>query len=273
MYPIMPAQITLHAIDVQIKDIDGSIRSILSNLSLNFKNGEKIGVLGRNGSGKTTLVRLLCGLDRSSKGKINKRPKSVRIMAVLQRPEEHFVRGSVGEQINSYAPNSLPPAEIHTLMEMVGLSAEFGHWPPLRLSSGQQRLVALACALASGAPFLVLDEPFAGLDVQGRMLVKNALIQLNLKRELGCIIVSHHPDDLLGIVDRLWILDKGKLVYDGLFQHVPLQTLEMCLSKADLSMYHWMRRWDTERTVLPDGIYKTSNAKEIIDYLQGVRTP
>lgn len=269
----MPAQIALNALDVRIKDIDGSVRSILSDVSVSFNSGEKIGMLGRNGSGKTTLVRLLCGLDRPSSGNIKKQPKSVRVMAVLQRPEEHFVRGSVGEQINSYAPNSLSPAEIHELMEMIGLSAEFGGWPPLRLSSGQQRLVALACALASGVPFLVLDEPMAGLDAQGRKLVKNALTQLNLKRELGCIIVSHHPDDLLGIVDRLWIMERGRLVYDGLFHHVPPQILEVCLSKSDLSMYYWMRRWESERTALPGGIYKTSTAKEIIDYLQEVSIP
>jgi ABC-type multidrug transport system ATPase subunit len=269
----MPAQIALNTLGVRIKDFDGSVHSILSDVSISLNSGEKIGLLGRNGSGKTTLVRLLCGLDRPSDGNLKKQPASVRVMAVLQRPEEHFVRCSVGEQINSYAPNSIPPEEIHRLMEMVGLPAKFGSWPPLRLSSGQQRLVALACALASGAPFLVLDEPLAGLDVQGRKLVKNALIQLNLKRELGCIIVSHHPDDLLGIVDRLWILDKGKLVYDGLFQRVPLQTLEICLSRADLSMYYWMRKWDTERATLPDGIYKTSNPNEIMDYLQRVRIP
>jgi ABC-type multidrug transport system ATPase subunit len=269
----MLAQIALNALDVRMKDVDGSVRTILSDVSVSFNSGEKIGMLGRNGSGKTTLVRLLCGLDKPSNGKIEKQPKLVRVMAVLQRPEEHFVRGSVGEQINSYAPNSLSPAEIHRLMEMIGLSAEYGRWPPLRLSSGQQRLVALSCALASGVPFLVLDEPMAGLDVQGRKLVKNALTQLNLKRELGCIIVSHHPDDLLGIVDRLWILEKGKLVYDGLFHHVPPQILEVCLSKADLSMYYWMRRWESENTTLPDGIYKTAKSKDIVDYLQGVNIP
>ena len=134
-------------------------------------------------------------------------------------------------------------------------------------------ILAIACALASGAPFLVLDEPMAGLDIQGRILVKDALIKLNQKRDLGCIIVSHHPDDLLGLVERLWILEKGKLIYDGSFQQVPLQTLESCISKADLSMYYWMRKWETENSELPVEIYKTSNSTKIKDYLGGVKIP
>ena len=269
----MSTQISLKEISVQVNEFDGTARLILLDVSVSFVSNEKIGMLGCNGSGKTKIVRLLCGLDKPSGGKLIKRPESVRVMTVLQRPEEHFTRSTVGEQINSYAPISLSPAEIHELMKMVGLSVELGGKSPLRLSSGQQRLVAIACALSSGAPFIVFDEPMAGLDLTGRNLVKNALIELNLKRDLGYMIVSHHPDDLLGLVDRLWVLEKGRLIYDGPFQHASPRTLNACLSKEDLSMYYWMCKLESDGTVLPDEIYKTSKPEKIVDYLQGLDLP
>jgi ABC-type multidrug transport system ATPase subunit len=269
----MPSQIVVDDLSVQALDLGGSTRSILKDINTSLDSNEKIGILGRNGSGKTTLVRALCGLDKPSKGKITKVPTSMRVMAVLQRPEEHFGRSSVGEQINSYAPKSLLPDQIHELMSTVGLSAELGLWPPLRLSSGQQRLVALACGLASGSPFLVLDEPLAGLDVQGRNLVRKALIRLNQINGLGCLIVSHHPDDLLGLIDRLWILEKGELVYDGPFRHVPVEILSICLSKRDPSMFYWLRRWEKEKNTLPDELYRTADPLEMARLLQGIPLP
>jgi ABC-type multidrug transport system ATPase subunit len=165
------AQITLANLGVKVVAPDSSTHWALQNVTMVCHAGERIGLLGRNGSGKTTLVRLIGGLDRPTKGKISIRPNRTRVGLVLQRPEEHFVRGTVGEQINSYAPKSLDPDTIHNLMAEVGLPSELGKWPPLRLSTGQQRLVAIACMLATGASIVVLDEPMAGLDSSGRRLV------------------------------------------------------------------------------------------------------
>jgi ABC-type multidrug transport system ATPase subunit len=260
-------------VGVKVVASDSSTHWTLQNINVAYHAGERVGLLGRNGSGKTTLVRLMGSLDRPTKGKISIRPNRARIVLVLQRPEEHFVRGTVGEQINSYAPRSLNPDTIHDLMTKVGLPPELGKWPPLRLSTGQQRLVAIACALATGTSIVILDEPMAGLDSSARRLVKQALAQLYNVRELGWIIVSHHPDDLLGLVERVWILDNGKLLYDGPFQHVPLSALSACLSTDDTSIYRWMCEIESRGAVLPDEIYSTSEPKEISRILLGVQIP
>jgi energy-coupling factor transport system ATP-binding protein len=159
------------------------------------------------------------------------------------------------------------PEAIHNLLLEVGLPVEVGRWPPLRLSTGQQRLVAIACALASEAPFVILDEPMAGLDAKGRQLVKQALAQLHDTRELGWIIVSHHPDDLLGLVERIWVLENGELLYDGPFQRVPLNVLNVCLSTNNRSFYYWMRKLDSHGKTFPEVAYSAVQPEEVADFI------
>jgi energy-coupling factor transport system ATP-binding protein len=234
---------------------DGKSHWVLENINLSFLSNDRIGLLGKNGSGKTTLVRVISALDKVSKGRYQIHPQGSRVIIVLQRPEEHFLRASVGEQINSYAPKSLSPDEIYDFMIQVGLSVDLARTPPIRLSTGQQRLVAIACAIATGSQFLVFDEPMAGLDAYGRRLVKEALSKINTNRDVGWIIVSHHPDDLLGLVNRLWLLEKGNLVYDGLFMHPDINKLNICISDKDASFYYRLASLEDQGIEFPDEIY------------------
>jgi ABC-type multidrug transport system ATPase subunit len=235
---------------------DGTSRWILEDMNLSFQSNHRIGLLGKNGSGKTTLVRTISGLEEVSKGRFRIYPHEARIVVVLQRPEEHFLRGTVGEQINSYAPRSFSPEAIYRLLERVGLSADVARKPPFRLSSGQQRLVAIACAIATGSQFMVFDEPMAGLDATGRRSVHQALINIHCEQGIGWIIVSHHPDDLFGLVDRLWILDQGRLVIDCPFPHPDINKLNTCLSPQDASLYYRLAVLENQGVNIPDEIYQ-----------------
>lgn len=250
---------------------DGKSHWILENITLNFLSNHRIGLLGKNGSGKTTLARVISGLDKVSIGSFLVRPRATRVIIVLQRPEEHFLRASVGEQINSYAHKSLSPHAIYDLMEQVGLPTDIARWPPIKLSTGQQRLVAIACALATGCQFLVFDEPMAGLDAYGRHLVRHAMVNIHNEQDVGWIIVSHHPDDLLGLVNRLWILDQGKLLGNSPFPHPDLDKLNICLSPKDTSLYYRLAMLENQGIGIPDKLYTETVNENIASILSGVK--
>lgn len=224
-----------------VKTPEGAEREILQGLNLSCRFDEHIGIIGKNGSGKSSLVRILSGLERPSSGHLIKTPSSARVVLILQRPEDLFVRSNVREQIASYARKYISPNEIHRLMEMVGLSIEMGFHSPLKLSTGQQRLVAVACALASQPDMIIFDEPMAGLDHIARENVREALRNLKQTKNMGWMIVSHHPDDLIGLVDRIWILNDGQLSYDGGFADVPPAALSTCIAPDDISWYWSLR--------------------------------
>jgi len=242
--------------------------SVINEINTVFFSNEHLGLMGRNGSGKTSFIRLLGGLEKPSAGKIMKSSLSCRIMLMLQRAEDQFIRGTVGEQIHSYSSKSRDAEEIHNLMKQVGLPEFLGRQSPARLSTGQQRLVAIACALATDAEMIILDEPMAGLDASGRRLVRNALLQMRNFHDLGWIIVSHHPDDLLGIVERLWVLDDGKLLHDGAFDSTPVNILNKCLSSNDPSIYRTLRKLEETGVIFNVSPYGSQDAEKIAHILE-----
>lgn len=264
----MPCLFTLDRLGIRFKTPDEKQRESLRNISLQFFSNERIGLLGRNGSGKTCLVRIIGGVDRPTTGSLKVQPAQTRAQLVLQRPEDHFARGTVAEQINSFARKFMPPGEIHTLLLKVGLSVEVSKISPLRLSTGQQRLVAIACALASQAPYILLDEPMAGLDGAGRNLVKQALVRLHQTRQVGWVIVSHHPDDLLGLVERIWLLEEGQLVYDGPFSQLPLDILERNLADDAHSLYYRIRKLEGRGVSISETLYACSEPSDIVSILR-----
>jgi len=236
-----PGNLTLKQARMLVKSPEGAAHEILQGLTLGCRFDEHIGIMGKNGSGKSSLVRILSGLERPSSGQLVKTPTSARVVLVLQRPEDLFVRGNVREQIASYARRYINPDQIHQLMEAVGLSIEMGFASPLKLSTGQQRLVAIACAIASQPDMIIFDEPMAGLDHNARESVRESLHRLKQTRNMGWIIVSHHPDDLIGLADRIWILNEGQLTYDGSFAEVPPAALSTCIAPEDMSWYWSLR--------------------------------
>ncbi len=264
-------ELTLDRIGVEAISTDGNVRWALKDISLTCRTGEQIGIIGRNGSGKTTLARLIGGLDRPTKGKLRIQPKHTRIMLVLQRPEDHFIRETVGQQIAGYASQRVDTASIHRLLAKIGLPPDIEKQPPRCLSGGQQRLVAVACALAAKASFIILDEPMVGLDSYSRQMVTQALAELNNDQRLGLIIISHHPDDLLGLVERLWILDEGKLLYDGPFNCSPVTMLSKCLSLNDTSLYYILRQIESRGIKLPESIYRNLKPEEFLKLLPGAQ--
>ncbi|MEW9700387.1 ATP-binding cassette domain-containing protein [Paenibacillus sp. SI8] len=204
----------------------------LDGVSFTVEEGEFVGVVGANGSGKSTLGQLLNGLLNPSEGyvtvlglKTADRPSRdqlwMNVGLVFQQPEQQLFEETVFEDVAYGVRNKgIPPEEVEVrvtkALEAVGLvPGEVAGLPPLALSGGQRRRVAIAGVLAMKPSILVLDEPTAGLDGAGRSGILRLIKRLQIESETTIIMISHSMQDVLGLADKLVILEQGRLAAWG----------------------------------------------------------
>ena len=204
----------------------------LDAVDLSFEKGSVTGIIGRTGSGKSTLVKLLNGLERPAFGtvffegeNIWKRPREIgklrfKVGLVMQYPEYQLFEETVRKDI-AFGPKNmkLPEDEIERRVleaaKTVGLSEDTLDKAPFDLSGGRKRRVAIAGVMAMQPDLLVLDEPAAGLDPEGRKKVFDAIDRYRTERGATVIIVSHSMDDMAVWCDRLVILSEGRVAGTG----------------------------------------------------------
>jgi energy-coupling factor transport system ATP-binding protein len=215
----------------------------LCDVSLELKAGECVGILGPSGSGKSTLAVLLAGLAEPGSGRVllngvaaHERSAAARaqrrhIGLALQRPEDQIFEQTVFKEV-AFGPRNQGLAEAEIVervgwaLDMVGFDSSLAERNPLALSGGEMRRLALAGILAMRPEVLILDEPTAGLDPQGRADLLSRLGAWRQATGLTLVIVSHNMDELAHIVERVVLLDDGRVVADGpsrrLLSDVPL---------------------------------------------------
>ncbi len=219
----------------------------LNNVSLTINDGEFIGIIGHTGSGKSTLVQLLCGLLAPTNGQVfidgvdinaKDTPKAERkkhrlqVGMVFQYPEHQLFEETVIADI-AFGPKNLGFAEkearalAKSAMKTVGLSADLAKSSPFDLSGGQKRRVAIAGVLAMNPKYLILDEPTAGLDPQGREEILAEVQSLRQKLGITVILVSHSMDDVARFADRLLVLNDSQLYMQGTSQEIFARAEEM----------------------------------------------
>ncbi len=194
--------------------------------------GEVVGIIGHTGSGKSTLIQHLNGLLKPTSGQILfqgkniwAEPKKIRgirfqVGLVFQYPEYQLFEETVYKDI-AFGPTNmkLDAAEIdrriHAAADAVNLSEEVLQKSPFELSGGQKRRVAIAGVLAMEPKVLILDEPTAGLDPRGRDAILETIHTINKTRGTTIILVSHSMDEVARIVDRLYVVNDGKLPFEG----------------------------------------------------------
>ncbi len=207
----------------------GFARRALSGVSLSLSKGELLLVMGPSGSGKSTLLRACAGLIALEQGEVlvdglPLTPSSLGaarglVGLVFQSPETQLFGESVMADV-SFGPVNLgrSPTEAaddaRAALAAAGLDAEdYGSRSPFGLSGGEARRVAIAGILAMGSPYLLMDEPTAGLDASGRAAI---LGMIERAREgAGVMIVTHEPEELLALADRVLVLDEGFMTYSG----------------------------------------------------------
>ena len=204
----------------------------LDGISLDIHAGKLTGIIGHTGSGKSTLIQLLNGLTRAESGRVLldgediwARPKEIgkirfRVGMVMQYPEYQLFEETVAADI-AFGPKNmnLPEEEIRERVAdaaaFAGVDPVLMDKSPFDLSGGQKRRVAIAGIMAMRPEVLVLDEPAAGLDPQGRHVIFQGIREYN--RRTGCtvIIVSHSMEDMAQYCDDVVVMAHAKVLMAG----------------------------------------------------------
>lgn len=204
-------------------------RNVVNGVSLHINTGEVVGLLGPNGAGKTTSFYMMVGLIKSDDGQIlldeldiTHHPMHLRAhLGIGYLPQEPSVFRKLSVADNLRAVLQIRQDLTEGQMELVieELLEEF-HIPHLRnqmalsLSGGERRRVEIARALASNPQFILLDEPFAGVDPISVEDIQ-VIIQHLKQRGIGILITEHNVQETLGICNRAYILNEGKVIAEG----------------------------------------------------------
>ena len=214
------------------RDENGEVEAVkraVDDVSISIKKGDFVAILGHNGSGKSTLAKQLNAILMPSEGTIwveemktseQNHIWDIRQTAglVFQNPDNQLISNVVEEDVG-FGPENLgvPTEEIWERviysLKAVGMY-EFRKQSPNRLSGGQKQRVAIAGILAMKPSCIILDEPTAMLDPNGRKEVLEALHELNQKEKVTVILITHYMEEVVG-ADQVIVMDKGRVVMEG----------------------------------------------------------
>lgn len=219
---------------------DAFEKKALDEISLEISDGQFIGIIGHTGSGKSTLIQHLNGLLRATSGAIyydgeniyqegyDMRTLRSKVGLVFQYPEHQLFEVDVFSDV-CFGPKNLGLSKEEVeerakkALTQVGLDESYYKKSPFELSGGQKRRVAIAGILAMHPQVLILDEPTAGLDPKGRDEILDQVALLQKERKITVILVSHSMEDVARYVDRIIVVNDGKILFDDtpkqVFQH------------------------------------------------------
>ncbi len=210
------------------------VRRVVTNVHVGVNSGEVVGLLGPNGAGKTTSFYMIVGLVRADAGEIRIDGQAVQHLPIHQRarlglsylPQEASIFRKLTTEQNIRAVlelqigpdgRALSPARINELLESLlhDLSIEkLRDSPAPALSGGERRRVEIARALATQPRFILLDEPFAGVDPIAVLEIQR-IIGFLKARGIGVLITDHNVRETLGICDRAYIISEGSVLAEG----------------------------------------------------------
>jgi len=198
-------------------------------VSLTIKSGEIVGLLGPNGAGKTTSFYMIVGLIPTDRGRISLDGANISKMPIHSRaklglsylPQEPsiFRKMTVAENILAILElQELTREKMNVRLEELLQELGIGHIrnsPAISLSGGERRRVEIARCLASDPTFILLDEPFAGIDPIAVIDIQK-IIKYLAEQQIGILITDHNVRETLGICDRAYIVNQGKILASGL---------------------------------------------------------
>ncbi len=221
-----------------IYDADTAMaHAALSDVNLAIPDGQFIGLIGHTGSGKSTLIQHLNGLAKPTSGNVyyngkdindsdfNKKELRAKVGLVFQYPEHQLFETDCFTDV-CFGPKNLGldkkevELRAYEALKMVGLPDEYFYQSPFDLSGGQKRRVAIAGVIAMKPEVLILDEPTAGLDPKGRDEILDLITSLHDKMGITVVLVSHSMEDVANYVERIIVMNKGKVMFDDLPKNV-----------------------------------------------------
>ena len=204
-------------------------REVVNDVSFSVKGGEMVGLLGPNGAGKTTCFYITCGLVRSNRGEVNLDNKSIGHLPMHKRanlglgylPQEPsiFRKLSVEDNImavlemNKSISSKERPGRLEELLSEFKVE-HVRHIMGIALSGGERRRVEIARALAMDPKFILLDEPFAGIDPISVGDIQEIIYQLRDKG-IGILITDHNYREMLDTCNHSYVLSAGKIIAQG----------------------------------------------------------
>ena len=204
-------------------------REVIKALSVSIESGQVVGLLGPNGAGKTTAFYMIVGLIRCDQGQIILDGRDITRLPIHKRarlglgylPQEAsvFRRLSVADNIRAILQTrpELSRADRESMLEQLLEELHISHVRDslgMSLSGGERRRVEIARALAAQPSFVLLDEPFAGVDPISVLDIQRIIRHLS-QRDIGVLITDHNVRETLGICDRAYILNEGHLMAAG----------------------------------------------------------
>ena len=266
------------------RDDEGNVEGIttaIDDVSLEIKQGDFIAILGHNGSGKSTLAKHINAILYPTEGTVwvdgmNTTDEShlwdIRQEAgmVFQNPDNQII-GQVVEEDVGFGPENLgvPTKEIWQRVEeslkAVGMY-EFRKYSPNKLSGGQKQRVSIAGVIAMHPKCIILDEPTAMLDPNGRKEVIRAVRALNDVEKITVILITHYMEEIIH-ADRAFVMDEGKIAMEGtpreIFSQVEkLKSLRLDVPQVTLLAYELKQ----SGVPLPDGILTTEELVRALGY-------
>ena len=209
----------------------------LTDVNIKIDAGEFIGLIGHTGSGKSTLIQHMNGLVKPTSGTVyfdgkdisdpefDRKALRAKVGLVFQYPEHQLFETDCFKDV-CFGPKNLGLSQkevelrAYEALKQVGFDDDYFYQSPFDLSGGQKRRVAIAGVLAMKPEILILDEPTAGLDPKGREDILNLVKKLHDEVGITIILVSHSMDDVADYVDRIIVMNKGRVAFDDVPKEV-----------------------------------------------------
>lgn len=254
----------------------------LSDVSLEIQSGEFVGLIGHTGSGKSTLIQHLNVLLKPDEGQVlidgfdinsdKSKLKEIRcrVGLVFQYPEHQLFEMTVYKDAafgpeNMGLPKEEVDSRVRSALEIVGIPPDCYEKSPFDLSGGQKRRVAIAGVLAMRPEILVLDEPAAGLDPRARDEILEQIRLMHQKLKITVILVSHSMEDIARLVDRIIVVNEGKIAFGGTPAEVFERTDELeGMGLAAPQAAYLAHALKAKGFDLPHGIYTVDAAVDAI---------
>ena len=209
----------------------------LDDINLKIEDGEFIGIIGHTGSGKSTLIQHLNGLIKATSGsiyfhgqdiydkKFDLRELRNRVGLVFQYPEHQLFETTIFDDVcfgpmNQGLDKNEAGLRAFEALRQVGIPEDLFYQSPFDLSGGQKRRVAIAGVLAMKPEVLILDEPTAGLDPGGRDEILDLITRMHRERGMTVILVSHSMEDVAKYVNRIIVMNQGRVMFDDVPKEV-----------------------------------------------------